>query len=116
MRKAILSIVVQKEIPLTALTSSTADKFLPDWDKFFFVLDMSENQIANEKTIQFLSAEFRSAEKCFSELYNELVFFFNKEEMTEFVKIVAAKKILEEYDMVIITNSDILYNESFKSI
>lgn len=116
MLKAILSVILQNEIPYAALLNSTVKKSMPEWDNIFVVLDMTERQIKKEKTCKYIEGRFRAAAEFFMDNFYEYSFFFKKNEFKEFVKVTAAKEFLSQYDLLLITNASALLNERFNSV
>jgi hypothetical protein len=111
MKKALLTVVSRRNIAKSAILMRSAKEHLVDWDRIVYVLDLNESEQSEKETDLYKNASYYSAESLFGEDYKEKAFFFSENELAEYVAVNAAKKLLQEYQSIMISESNsVFYN------
>ena len=86
----------------------SANKYLDGWDRLIYVLDANQDELDKMDKEQFGNTVFHPAIDLFDDDFNEFAFYFQEDNLKEFVTIKSIKKSLIDYDLIIIAECEIV--------
>lgn len=111
MKNATVTVIPKSQLANANILMESIETYLDGWDRFVYILDLNANELQEINKEVLKHAEYVAADSLI-ENYEDIAFFFNKDELREYIKLKAIQALLTDYDNVFLCESTgLFYNK-----
>lgn len=116
MKKVLVSVISANQLVNAKMLMNSAEKYMFNWDRIVYVLDYSQDVFRNFDSGLKDFAAVLPASQLIGPDYLDLAFFFTRDELAEYVKVYAIRKLLNEYDFIILSDCESVFLNQDKNL